>query len=395
MLPQFRIMQTSAILVNRILREQITGIRVVRAFVRERFEEDRFAQANQSLTGAALSVGRLRRPVLHRYAYPRQPARWSPSCGSARTDRRRRHAGGGPDGLYGLPHPDPHVRDDGDDDVDDDPARLGVRGAHRRRPRHRVLGHPPDGEHPEPSTPAQVTFENVEFRYPGAEHSILSGISFTAEPGRTTAIVGSTGAGKTTLIGLIPRLFDADGGRVVVGGQDVRDVEPARALGVLACARPYLSPTTAPASGGTASPTRPTTKPVEAPRSRRTSSSAPSTAGSRRTPPRADERSGGSANAGSSRVPSSGGPTSTSSTTFLSALDTATDARLRAALRPVTREATVIVVAQRVSTIIDADQIVVLEDGEIVGLGRHDEPARERLSDIPERSSCPSARRRR
>ena len=367
MLPQFRIMQTSVDSVNRILREQITGIRVVRAFVRERFEEDRFAQANQSLTGAALSVGRLMSvvfPVVMLILNLSMVAvLW---FGAHRIDAGDMQVGALTAYMAYLIQILMSVM------MATMMSMMIPRASVSAERIGAVLDTEssviPDGEHPEPSTPAQVTFENVEFRYPGAEHSVLSGISFTAEPGRTTAIVGSTGAGKTTLIGLIPRLFDADGGRVVVGGQDVRDVEPARPWAHLGLVpqKPYLF------SGTIASNLR-----LRQARTRPTTSCGRRCGSPRRTSSSAALDGGLEAHVAQGGTNVSGGqrqrlaiaraivrrPDIYLFDDAFSALDTATDARLRAALRPVTREATVIVVAQRVSTIIDADQIVVLEDG--------------------------------
>jgi ATP-binding cassette subfamily B protein len=377
MLPQFRIMQTSVDSVNRILREQITGIRVVRAFVRERFEEDRFAQANQSLTGAALSVGRLMSvvfPIVMLILNLSMVAvLW---FGAHRIDAGDMQVGALTAYMAYLIQ-----------------ILMSVMMATMMSmmiPRASVSAErigavldtessviPPTGSTPEPSTPAQVTFENVEFRYPGAEHSILSGISFTAEPGRTTAIVGSTGAGKTTLIGLIPRLFDADGGRVVVGGQDVRDVEPARLWAHLGLVpqKPYLFSGTIASNLRYGKPDATDDELWEALRI----AQADEFVGALDGGLEAHVAQGGTNVSGGQRQRLAIAraivrrPDIYLFDDAFSALDTATDARLRSALRPVTREATVIVVAQRVSTIIDADQIVVLEDGEIVGLGRHDE----------------------
>jgi ATP-binding cassette subfamily B protein len=221
-----------------------------------------------------------------------------------------------------------------------------------------------------------VELDDVSFHYPGAEVPVLQGISFTARPGRTTAVVGSTGSGKSTLVSLIPRLYDATGGSVRVGGVPVRDAhldELWSRIGFVP-QQPYLF------TGTVASNLR---------YGRADASDEELEAALRIS--QADDfvRDMGGLEApivqGGTNV--SGGqrqrlaiaralvaqPDIYLFDDSFSALDLTTDARLRAALKPVTRQATVVIVAQRVSTIVDADLIVVLDHGRVVGWGRHHE----------------------
>jgi ATP-binding cassette subfamily B protein len=224
--------------------------------------------------------------------------------------------------------------------------------------------------------PGQLELHQVGFHYPGAEHSVLSDVSFTVAPGTTTAIVGSTGAGKTTLVNLVPRLFDATSGSVLVGGVDVRELEPEvlwASIGLVP-QRPYLF------SGTVASNLRygkPDATEDEMWEALRIAQAADFV---RNMPGALEARieQGGTNVSGGQRQRLSIAralvrqPDIYVFDDSFSALDLATDARLREALVPHTRESAVLIVAQRVSTIANADQIVVLEDGEVVGLGDHD-----------------------
>jgi ATP-binding cassette subfamily B protein len=233
--------------------------------------------------------------------------------------------------------------------------------------------------HPRTDLPQPGTIElrDATFSYPGAEQPVLREVSFTARPGTTTAIIGSTGAGKTTLVGLLPRLFDATGGTVLVGGTDVRELDPdvlwgliglipQRAYlfsGTIASNLRYGNPDATDAELWTALEIAQGKDFVEA------------------LPEGLDApiAQGGTNVSGGQRqrlaiaralVKRPGIYVFDDS---FSALDTATDARLRAALAREVSDATVIVVAQRVSTILEADQILVLDDGAIVARGTHRE----------------------
>jgi len=222
----------------------------------------------------------------------------------------------------------------------------------------------------------EVDFRNVSFAYPGAQHPVLSGISFAVRPGRTTAIIGSTGAGKTTLINLIPRLFDASSGTVAVDGVDVRDLDPDLLWSRIGLVpqRPYLF------SGTVASNLRygkPDATDAEL-------WHALDVAQARDFVERMPGGLDAPISQGGTNV--SGGQRQRLSIAralikrpdiyvfddSFSALDVTTDAALRAALAEETGDAAVVVVAQRVSTIRNADQIIVLDDGEIEGIGTHE-----------------------
>jgi ATP-binding cassette subfamily B protein len=245
-----------------------------------------------------------------------------------------------------------------------------------------VLDTPPSvlvAEQPVRDRPARGRLElrDVGFHYPGAEHPVLCDISFTASAGTTTAVVGSTGAGKTTLVHLVPRLFDATSGSVLVDGVDVRDLDPAvltDAIGLVP-QRPYLFSGTVASNLRYGKPDATDEEMWEALRVAQAEDFV-------RTMPGGLEATielGGTNVSGGQRQRLSIAralvrrPEIYLFDDSFSALDLGTDARLRAALAPHTREAAVVIVAQRVSTIVNADQIVVLDDGELVGLGTHDE----------------------
>jgi ATP-binding cassette, subfamily B, multidrug efflux pump len=233
----------------------------------------------------------------------------------------------------------------------------------------------------QPITPPEPTgvlqLRRAGFTYPGADAPVLHDVTFTAEPGTTTAIVGSTGAGKTTLLGLVPRLFDATAGAVLVDGVNVRDLDPEylwSRVGIVP-QKPYLF------SGTVASNLRygnPDATDEELWAALEVAQAADFV---RAMPAGFDTpiAQGGTNVSGGQRQRLAIArmlvrqPQIYLFDDSFSALDLATDARLRAALRPVTATATVVVVAQRVASIRDADQIIVLEDGVIVGIGDHHE----------------------
>jgi ATP-binding cassette subfamily B protein len=224
-------------------------------------------------------------------------------------------------------------------------------------------------------TAGRLELRNVGFHYPGAEAPVLINVSVLAEPGQITAIIGSTGSGKTTLLSLIPRLFDATAGAVLVDGADVRDLDPDALCGRIGLVpqKPYLF------SGTVASNLRFADPEASDDELWGALEIAQATDFVRAMPGglQAKITQGGSNVSGGQRQRLAIAralvrkPEIYLFDDSFSALDLATDARLRAALAPHTAEATVIIVAQRVSTIIHADQILVLEDGESVGLGTH------------------------
>ncbi|HEX8112036.1 MAG TPA: ABC transporter ATP-binding protein, partial [Kofleriaceae bacterium] len=225
--------------------------------------------------------------------------------------------------------------------------------------------------------PGLLELRGVEYRYPGAELPVLTGVSLTAQPGEITAIVGSTGAGKTTLLELIPRLIDPTSGRVVIEGTDARDIELEllwSKVGVVP-QRPYLFSGTVASNlrhGNPAASDDELWAALEVAQARDFVEAMPG----RLDAPIAQ---GGTNVSGGQRQRLSIArallrkPSIYLFDDSFSALDLATEARLRAALRPLITDATVVMVAQRVASIVDADQIIVLDGGAIVGRGRHAE----------------------
>jgi ATP-binding cassette subfamily B multidrug efflux pump len=224
---------------------------------------------------------------------------------------------------------------------------------------------------------SSLEFRDVEFRYPGAEHAVLSNITFTARAGETTAIIGSTGAGKSTLLNLVPRMFDVTAGAVLVNGVDVRDVEPEvlwNHIGLVP-QKPYLF------SGTVASNLR-HADPEASEEFLWWALGIAQADDFVRAMPRqlhSPISQGGSNVSGGQRQRLAIARALTRRPDIylfddsFSALDLATDARLRAALVPVVDDAVTVIVAQRVSTIKHADQILVIEDGQQIGLGTHGE----------------------
>ncbi|GAB3595040.1 ABC transporter ATP-binding protein [Angustibacter peucedani] len=377
MIPQFRLMQESVDWVNRVLREQITGIRVVRAFVREDHERDRFGDANTQYTGTAVAVGRLMALV-----FPIVMLVFNASTvavlwfGAHRVESGAMQIGALTAFMSYLMQilmsvmmatfmsmmiPRATVSAGRIGEVLDTSSTV----VPAERPTHL-----PDG-------PVDVRFEDVEFSYPGAQVPVLQRISFSAEPGTTTAVIGSTGAGKSTLLQLVPRLYDVTGGRVLVGGVDVREADLDDLWGRIGLVpqKPYLFTGTVASnlrfgdSSATDDDLWAALRVAQAEdfvRAMPEGLDAPITQGGTNV-------SGGQRQRLAIARALVARPSVYLFDDSFSALDLATDARLRAALRPVTRDAAVVVVAQRVSTIVDADRIVVLEDGRVVGTGTHDE----------------------
>jgi len=222
-----------------------------------------------------------------------------------------------------------------------------------------------------------LELRDVGFRYPRAEAPVLTGISFTVRAGETTAIVGSTGAGKTTLLNLVPRLFDVTGGAVRIDGVDVRDLDPealwAR-IGLIP-QKPYLFSGTVADNLRHGDPDATDEQLWQALRIAQASDFVAAMPGGLAAP---ITQGGTNVSGGQRQRLAIARAVVRQPSIYLfddsfSALDLATDARLRAALAPETADATVLIVAQRVTTIMRADQILVLEDGREVGLGTHRE----------------------
>ncbi len=377
MVPLFRQLQVRLDTVNRVLREQITGIRVVRAFVREDFEQTRFDRANRELSGTTLGVGNLM--VL---MFPIVMLVMNVSTVAVLWFGAHRVAGGDMQVGALFAYISYLIQILMSVMMATMVATMIPRAAVSADRVGEVLETessvvPPVAPRPLGGQGGLLELDDVSFIYPGADAPVLCDISFTARPGTTTAVIGSTGAGKTTLINLMPRLFDATGGHVRLDGVDVREIEPEqlwRRVGLVP-QRPYLF------SGTVASNLRygnPDATDEELWEALRIAQAADFVE-------RLEEGLESPIAQGGTNV--SGGqrqrlciaralvakPELYLFDDSFSALDLATDARLRAALRPVTRDATVVIVAQRVSSIVDADQIVVLEAGRVVGLGTHEE----------------------
>jgi ATP-binding cassette subfamily B protein len=222
-----------------------------------------------------------------------------------------------------------------------------------------------------------VEFRDVEFRYPGAELAVLDRITFSARAGETVAIIGSTGSGKTTLCNLVPRLYDVTRGQVLVNGVDVRDLDPETLWAHIGLVpqKPYLFSGTVGTNLRHADPTATDDDCWWALGIAQATEFVAAMPGDLAAP----IAQGGSNVSGGQRQRLAIAralvrrPSVYVFDDSFSALDLATDARLRAALAPVTADAVTLIVAQRVSTIRHADRILVLEDGEQVGLGTHDE----------------------
>jgi len=375
--PQFKSMQVKIDKINQVLREQITGVRVIRAFVRSDDEERRFAAANASLTATGLRVNRLF--VL---AMPLMMAIMNLSSVAVL--------------WFGG-----HLIASGQMPIGNLTAFLAYilqilmsvliavvmfilvpraqASAERIAAVARVQPAIRSPEHPVSPATARgvVEFRDVTFGYPGGEQPVLRDVSFRLRPGETTAIIGGTGAGKTTLLNLIPRFFDATSGTVLIDGVDVRE----RTLDELwACIG--LVPQQAFLFSGTVADNL------------RFADDNASDADLWHALQVAQAREFVATMGGQLEAPIDQGGTNVSGgqrqrlaiaralvkrpliylfDDCFSALDAATDARLRAELSAETRDVTVVIVAQRVSTILNADRIIVLDDGAVVGSGTHEE----------------------
>ena len=376
-MPLFRSMQVKVDRVNQVMREKLSGIRVIRAFVRTDYEEHRFDEANLDLTNTQLKVTRL-----FAFMIPVVMGIFNLSSvaiiyfGAFRVD-----SGAMPIGnltaflaymmqiLFSV--------------------MMAVfmfvmipRAAASSTRIQEVLDVEPsisDPEHPAEETGETgcLEFENVEFRYPGAEDCVLKGISFSARAGEVTAIVGSTGSGKSTLINLVPRFYDVTGGRVLIDGVDIRDMNRDRLWNKIGFVpqKAFLF------SGTVASNLRYGKEDATEQEIWHALTVAQGNDFVSEMPEglEAPISQGGTNVSGGQRQRLAIAralvkkPEVYIFDDSFSALDFKTDSRLRAALKRETREATVLIVAQRVSTIMDADRIIVLDQGRVVGIGNHAE----------------------
>jgi ATP-binding cassette subfamily B protein len=376
-LPLFTVMQTKVDRINKVMRETLSGVRVIRAFVRDDFEQRRFADANEDLTNTARKVFRLFAlmwPVLlgvmnistvavlwfggHRIASGEMPIGnlmafinyitqilFSVMMATFMFTMLPRAAASGKR-IQEVLGTEPSVRDP------ETPGECGERRGH-------------------------LEFHGVEFRYPGAQDAVLKEISFAAGPGETTAIIGSTGSGKSTLINLIPRFYDVTAGHVLVDGVDVRELAQEQLWDKVG----FIPQKAFLFSGTVASNLRYGDEDAsdnDLWHALRVAQGADFV--SEMPEGLESEISQGGTNV-------SGGqrqrlaiaralvkrPEIYVFDDSFSALDFKTDSMLRAALESETREATVLIVAQRVSTIMHADRIIVLDEGRVCGIGTHEE----------------------
>lgn len=377
MVPLFRLNQRKLDAVNRIMREQLTGVRVVRAFVRERIEEGRFREANTDIMIVGRKIGSLFVLLFPLFMLILNvtvvAVIW---FGGIEVNNGTVEVGT----LFAFMQyigqimmgvimssfmammiPRAAVSAERIGEVLDAPTSM-------TRPESGVTDFP---------TPGAVAFDDVEFTYPGAEAPVLSGISFGAQPGETVAIIGSTGSGKTTLISLIPRLFDVTGGAAYVGGTDVREADVDalwKSIGLVP-QRPFLFTGTVASNlryGREDATDEELWKALEIAQGRDFVEEMPEGLESRIAQGGTNVSGGQRQRLAIARAIVHQPRVLVFDDSF-SALDLTTDARLRQALWRELPEVTKIVVAQRVSTITDADRIVVLEDGRMVGLGTHDE----------------------
>lgn len=377
MVPNFRVMQEKVDRINEILREQLTGIRVVRAFVREPEEIERFRTANSSLTTTALRGGRLQGLM-----FPTVTLVVNASCvavvwvGAYRVEDGSTQIGSLLAFLTYLIQILMAVL------MSTFMAALWPRASASAERIVEVLETrtsvviSPDAR-TTVNERATLEFRHVGFNYPGAAEPVLRDVSFRVEPGETLAIIGSTGSGKTTLVNLIPRLVDATAGTVLVDGVDVRDLAPEviwSRVGLVP-QKPFLFSGTVASNLRYGKTDATEAEMWEALDVAQAADFVAQMPGGLEAP----ITQGGANVSGGQRQRLSIARAVIRRPEFyvfddaFSALDLATDARLRAALAPITRDSVMIVVAQRVSTIRQADHILVLEDGDVMGLGSHDE----------------------
>lgn len=375
--PLFALMQKRIDVINRVLREQISGIRVVRAFVREPYERQRFSNANWDVTQTALQTGRYMATmfpvVILIMNISTVAVMW---FGARQIESGTIEVGQLTAFITYLMQILISVM------MSTMMLVLVPRAAVCAERIMEVLT--TESSVAAPAQPVQqlhqhgeVRFDNVEFTYPGAQSPVLSGLSFEIRPGQTTAVIGATGSGKSTLVNLIPRLFDATSGTVSVDGVDVRqlDCDLLWSRVGLVPQRPYLFTGTVASNLRLGAPDATDEQLWQALRTAQAADFVAEMPGQLEAP----IAQGGTNVSGGQRQRLSIARALVKQPDIyvfddaFSALDVATDARLRAALAGQIRGAAVLVVAQRVSTIRNADEIIVLDDGRIVGRGSHDQ----------------------
>ena len=375
--PLFQRMQTNLDNLNRVLREQISGIRVIRAFIREDHESKRFEGANEDVYSVTLRASRwmvLLFPIaMFMVNVSSVAVIW---FGAFRIDSGDIQIGQMTAFLNYLIQILISVM------MSTMLLFLAPRSAVSANRILEVLDTEPTVAPPtDPVTPQELTgvveFRDVTFTYPGAADPVLANVSFTLTPGRTTAIIGSTGSGKSTLVNLIPRLYDVSSGEVLVDGVDVRHLDPDALWSRIGLVpqKPYLFSGTVASNLLYGRPNATQEQMWEALRIAQATDFVEKLDGGLT----AHIAQGGTNLSGGQRQRLSIAralvkePAVYVFDDSFSALDVATDARLRAALAPATAERATLIVAQRVATIRGADEILVLEHGRIVGRGTHDE----------------------
>ena len=377
MVPEFQVMQVRIDRINQVLREQITGIRVVRAFVRERHEAERFSQANDDLTVTSLRAGRLMA-----FMFPIVMVVLNVSSvgaiwfGAIRIGNGEMQIGALIAFLSYLIQILMSVM------MATFVAVLAPRASVSAERIEEVLN--TESSVVAPASPVttldastSLELRHVEFKYPGAEFPVLCDISFKAVAGQTTAIIGSTGSGKTSLLNLIPRLFDATAGTVAVDGVEVHRIEPGLLWSRIGLVpqKPFLFSGTVASNLRYGNPEATDEELWEALNIAQSKAFVSAMPGGLNAP---ISQGGANVSGGQRQRLAIARALVRQPGVYLfddsfSALDLATDAALRAALAPVVADAVMVIVAQRVSTIINADQILVIEDGRQVGLGTHRE----------------------
>ncbi|MFD8448300.1 ABC transporter ATP-binding protein [Streptomyces coelicoflavus] len=375
--PLFRKMQVRLDTVNRVLREQITGNRVIRAFVRDEYEQQRFRKANTELTEVSLGTGNLLAlmfPVVMTVVNLSSIAVvW---FGAHRIDSGGMQIGDLTAFLAYLMQIVMSVM------MATFMFMMVPRAEVCAERIQEVLGTessvvPPVAPATELRRHGHLEIREAGFRYPGAEEPVLRNIGLVAKPGETTAVIGSTGSGKSTLLGLVPRLFDATDGEVLVNGADVRTVDPKTLAKVVSLVpqKPYLFAGTVATNLRYGNPDATDEELWHALKVAQAKGFVSDLEGGLDAP----IAQGGTNVSGGQRQRLAIARTLVQRPEIylfddsFSALDYATDAALRAELARETAEATVVIVAQRVATIRDADRIVVLDEGRVVGVGRHHE----------------------
>ena len=376
-IPLFRAMQGKIDRINQVLREQIMGVRVIRAFNRTDYEQGRFEAANADLTSTALRVNRI-----FVVAFPALMAVMNLTSVAVL--------------WFGG-----HLVDSGSMSIGNLTAFMMYifqilfsvmmavamvilvprAEASAGRIQEVLTTLPSIADPPQPVDPPKSTglveFKSVTFGYPGGEHPVLQDLTFELRAGQTTAIIGGTGSGKTTLLDLIPRFFDISAGSLLVDGVDVRQQSLERLWSVVGLVpqRAYLFSGTVADNlrfGNEHATDEELWHALEVAQAREFVAAMPEGLAS------PIDQGGTNVSGGQRQRLAIARALVKRPAIYLfddcfSALDAGTDARLRAALRPETRAATVVIVAQRVSTIMHADRIIVLDDGRVVGIGTHNE----------------------